>query len=108
MERSRLTRSTAPESRKSGAPTSRLGPLFSPSGSRVSSSESVGSDFFRKRMRTTLTVMRCNHVEKGRFAAERADLAEQLKESLLIRSSASADPNHPQAQGVHPATMELV
>ena len=50
MERSKLTRSTAPLRRKSGAPTSFLGPPLSSSGSVVSSSEATGSDFFRKRI----------------------------------------------------------
>jgi len=97
MERSRLTRSTAPESRKSGAPTSRLGAAVFAVGFQSLSSESVGA---------ILPQTHENDVDghamqpggKGRFAAERADLAEQLKESLLHRSSASAGfPNHPQA-----------
>jgi len=64
-ERSRLTRSTAPLKRKSGAPMSFLGPPVSSSGSVVSSSEATGSDFLRSRISTTLTVIRCNQVEKA-------------------------------------------
>src|SRR4051812_3011897 len=65
MERSKLTRSTAPLRRKSGAPTSFLGPPVSSSGSGVSSREATGSDVLRERTNTKLAVMRFNQVEKA-------------------------------------------
>jgi hypothetical protein len=46
---------------------------------------------------------------EGRFAAKSANLAEKLKESLLhqvLRISGISD--HPQAEGIDPAAMELV
>jgi len=105
MERSRLTRSTAPESVNRGA-TSRLGPLFSPSGSRVSRANRW-ERFLPQTHENDVTVMRCNHVEKADSpgtcrscgTAEGKPPASGLphrRDSNILRHRAS------------PATMELV
>jgi len=108
MERSRLTRSTAPLSRKSGAPTSFLGAgLFIRLRSFLERSNREG----------LLAQPHQNHVDRhpvqpgreSRFPPEGADLAEELEESLLqqvlgIRWVA----HHAQAEGVNAATVKMV
>ena len=89
MERSRLTLSTAPDSRRSGAPTSFFGRLFSASGSRVSSNESVGRDFLRAHQ-VTFTVMRCSQVENADSPRNVEILRKSWRNASCIKSSASA------------------
>ena len=89
MDRSKLTRSTAPLNLKSGAPTSFLGPPDSSSGSVVSSKDATGSDFLRKRIKTTLTVIRCNQVENADSPRKVPILRKSCRKASCIKSSAS-------------------
>src|SRR5437762_10603971 len=66
-----------------------LGPPVSSSGSVVSSSEATGSDFLRSRISTTLTVIRCNQVEKADSPRKVPILRKSCRKASCIRSSAS-------------------
>src|SRR5439155_1691573 len=61
----------------------------SSSGSVVSSSEATGSDFLRSRISTTLTVIRCNQVEKADSPRKVPILRKSCRKASCIRSSAS-------------------
>src|SRR5882762_7164006 len=73
-----------------GAPMSFLGPPVSSSGSVVSSREATGSDFLRNRINTTLTVIRCNHVENADSPRNVPILRKSCRNASCVRSSASA------------------
>src|SRR6266849_6548193 len=89
IERSRFTRSTAPLSLKSGAPGSLRGPPLSSSGSLISSREATGSDFLRRRINTTFTVMRCSHVENADSPRNVPTFRNSCRNASCMRSSAS-------------------
>src|SRR5262249_1992983 len=65
------------------------GPPVSSSGSVVSSRDAAGSDFVRKRIRTTLTVMRCSQVEKADSPRKVPILRKSCRKASCMRSSAS-------------------
>src|SRR6266704_921803 len=82
-----------------------LGPPVSSSGSVVSSSEATGSDFLRSRISTTLTVIRCNQVEK----ADSPRKVPILQKSCLHKVFRIGWViHHAQAQGVDAAAMQVV
>src|ERR1035438_7518292 len=89
MARRRLTRSMAPTSALSRVPMSFLGPS-SFCGSKVSSSETSGSPFLRRRMSTTFTARRCSQVEKADSPPKGAILRNNCRKASWVRSSASA------------------
>ena len=109
MERSRLTLIDCAGEPKSGAPTSRLGLLFSASGSKVSSKESVGSDFLRRRMSTTLTVMRCSQVEKADSPRKVLILRKSWRKASCIKIfGVGGIIHHSQAESVDATAVKLI
>src|SRR5579864_973647 len=83
-----LSRSTDPDNTGSSAPKSFLGVSSSPS--VVSSSDTTGKPFFRKCISTTLTAMRCNHVENADSPRNVPILRNSCRNASCVRSSASA------------------
>src|SRR5258708_39901275 len=89
MQRSRFTLSTDPSSIKSGAPRSMVGELVSSSGSVVTSIETIGGDFLRRRISTRLTTSLCSQVEKADSPRKVWILRNSSTNTSWTRSSAS-------------------
>ncbi len=69
----------------------------------------MGRDFLRKRMRTTLTVMRCSQVEKADSPRNVAILRNSCRKDSCIRSSGVGRvADHAQTESVDPTAVELI